>query len=51
MIWRAVKKTQTPASNEPISLSRVDGKRPDGVTLTPWFRGKPPAWDATVPDT
>jgi len=28
-----------------------DGKRPDGVTLLPWAKGKPSAWDVTVPDT
>ena len=28
-----------------------DGKRPDGTTLLPWARGKPIAWDVTVPDT
>jgi len=27
------------------------GKRPDGVTLLPWARRKPLAWDITVPDT
>ena len=47
----AVKKTQIPASKEPIGLSRNDGKRPDGATLLPWSRGKPLAWDVTVPDT
>ena len=26
-------------------------KRPDGTTLLPWTRGKPMAWDVTVPDT
>ena len=26
-------------------------KRRDGTTLLPWARGKPLAWDATVPDT
>ena len=35
----------------PVSLIRQDGKRPDGVTLLPWARGKPLAWDITVPDT
>jgi len=28
-----------------------DGKRPDGTTLLSWARGKPMAWDVTVPDT
>jgi len=30
---------------------RYDNKRPDGTTLLPWTRGKPVAWDVTVPDT
>ena len=51
LIWRAIKKAQIPASKEPIGLSRSDGKRPDGATLVPWSRGKPLAWDVTVPDT
>jgi len=33
---------------EPAGLSRDDGKRPDGVTLLPWAKGKPMAWDVTV---
>ena len=37
---------------EPVGLSRSDSKRPEGATLIPWTRGKPPvAWDVTVPDT
>ena len=51
IIWRAVKKVQIPASKEPIGLLRHDGKRPDGATLVPWTRGRPLAWDVTVPDT
>ena len=51
LIWRAVKKAQIPASKKPIGLSRADGKRPDGAILIPWTRGKPLAWDVTVPDT
>ena len=30
---------------------RQDGKRPDGTTIFPWSRGRPLAWDVTVPDT
>ena len=33
-----------PAVKEPAGLSRDDGKRPDGVTLLPWARGKALAW-------
>ena len=51
LIWQAVKKAQIPASKEPIGLSRADGKKPDGATLVPWTRGKPHAWDVTVPVT
>jgi len=40
-----------PAVKEPISLMRDDNKRPDGTTLLPWVRGKPMAWDVTVPGT
>jgi len=40
-----------PAVKEPVNLIRDDHKRPDGTTLLPWARGKPMAWDVTVPDT
>ena len=51
LIWRAIRKAQIPATKEPVCLSRTDGKRPNGATLIPWTRGKPLAWDLTVPDT
>ena len=51
VIWRAVRKAQIPAAKEPVGLLLSDGLRPDGVTLLPWSRGKPMAWDVTVPDT
>ena len=51
LIWKAAKRAQIPATKEPIGLSRIDGKRPDGATLITWKRGKPLAWDVTVPDT
>jgi len=40
-----------PAVKEPVSLTLEDNKRPDGTTLLPWAKGKPLAWDVTVPDT
>ena len=51
VVWRAVKKTQTPATKEPVRLTRADGKRLDGATLVSWTRGKPLAWDVTYPYT
>lgn len=36
---------------EPPGISRLDGKRVDGVTIIPWERGKSLVWDATVSDT
>jgi len=49
ILWRAFKTASVPAVKEPAGLSRDDGKRPDGVTLLPWAKGKPLAWDVTVP--
>ena len=51
IIWRAVKRAKIPALKEPVGLMKQDGKRPDGCTIIPWSRGKPMAWDVTVPDT
>ena len=50
IVWQAVHRAQIPVVKEPVGLS-VNGKRPDGATLFPWSRGKPLAWDVTVPDT
>jgi len=51
IIWRALHRAQVPATKEPLGLSRGDGKRPDGITMIPWARGRSLAWDVTVPDT
>ena len=51
IIWRAMKRAQIPAVKEPVGLMRQDRKRPDGTTNLPWSRGRPLAWDVTVPDT
>ena len=39
-----------PSMLEPRGLYRTDGKRPDGVTMTPWEMGKQLVWDVTVVD-
>jgi len=44
-------KAQVPAVREPANLLRRDGRRPDGITLVPWVRGKCLMWDVTVADT
>lgn len=36
---------------EPAGLDRGDGRRPDGMTLFPFSRGKSLVWDATCSDT
>ena len=49
-MWRVIKRAKMPVANEPVKLSRADGKQPDGATLILWSRGKRLAWDVTVPD-
>src|SRR5260221_3634242 len=51
LIYRAILKANFQATKEPSGLSRTDGKRPDGMTLTPWRGGRYLTWDVTVSDT
>ena len=51
IILRALQSAGIPSIREPPGLSRSDAKRPDGVTLVPWSRGRCLVWDATCPDT
>ena len=51
LIKRALVQAKILAVNEPSGLSRSDGKRPDGLTLTTWKFGKCLIWDVTVADT
>ena len=51
IILRALQSAGVPSAREPPGLSRSDMKRPDGVTLVPWSRGRCLLWDATCPDT
>ena len=51
VISRALRSANTPSILEPTGMLRADGKRPDGVTMIPWSRGKALVWDFTCPDT
>ena len=48
VVARAFTSANIPVTKEPNGLSRLDGKRPDGLTLFPWQSGKPLTWDVTV---
>ena len=51
IIYRALTRASTPSVLEPPGLSRTEKKRPDGLTLIPWQRGKSVTWSVTVTDT
>ena len=51
IIRRALSSSGVPAILEPHGISRSDGKRPDGLTLIPWKKGKSLMWDATCVNT
>ena len=51
IIHRSLNRAGIPATREPHGLLRVDGKRPDGLTLVPWREGRCLVWDVTVADT
>ena len=44
-------RAQIPSALEPVGLCWSDGKRPDGVTITPWWVGRTLVWDVTCTDT
>jgi hypothetical protein len=51
LIKRALASANVPSMLEPNSLSRDDGKGPDGLTVLPWANGRCMVWDFTCPDT
>ena len=51
MVKRALAAAGVPAWLEPAGLDRGDGRRPDGVTVFPYSRGKCLTWDATCVDS
>jgi hypothetical protein len=51
ILRRACATANIPAILEPDGICRDDGKKPDGLTLIPWSKGKCLLWDATCVDT
>ena len=51
LMKRTLQRLDIPSILEPRGLNRSDGKRPDGLTLIPWSKGKALVWDVTVTDT
>ncbi|XP_047999651.1 uncharacterized protein LOC125236770 [Leguminivora glycinivorella] len=51
IVRRALVSANIPCVLEPPGLCRTDGKRPDGLTLVPWQKGKCLLWDATCVST
>ena len=47
IIHKALTAAHVPSRLEPTGVFRSDGKRPDGITVVPWKRGKLLVWDAT----
>ena len=42
---------QIPSMLEPKGLFHSDGRKPDGITITPWCHGRALVWDATCHDS
>lgn len=51
IIRRGLAAAGVPALLEPRGLDRGDGRRPDGITITPFSRGRSLVWDATCSNT
>ncbi len=51
IVARSLTAAGVPITKEPVGLSRLDGKRPDGMTLIPYQAGKMLVWDVTVVST
>ena len=50
IVQQVMMSAHIPSRLEPTGLMRLDGKRPDGVTLAPWKSGCLLVWDATCLD-
>ena len=50
ILKRSLTRIGLPSVLEPVGLTN-DRRKPDGLTLNPWYRGRNLVWDATVVDT
>jgi hypothetical protein len=51
ILKRAFSFANIPCILVPTGVLRDDGKRPDGITIIPWKKGKSLVWDFTCNDT
>ena len=51
VVKRALATAGIPSWLEPVGLDHGDARRPDGVTIFPYHRGKSMCWDSTCVDT
>lgn len=51
IIYCSLASANIPSRLEPSGLYRADGNRLDGVTISPWSKGKFLIWDVTCVDT
>ena len=51
IVHRTLTAANIPATLEPRGLCRLDGKRPDGLTIIPWAKGRTLVWDVTCWDS
>ncbi len=51
MVARGLTSAEILNRREPAHLTLGNGKRPDGITLVPFARGRCATWDVTVVDT
>ena len=51
LVKHSLASANIPSVLEPQGLCRADNRRPDGLTISPWSKGRPLVWDVTVWDT
>ena len=51
MVKRSLRSAGVPSVLEPVGVDRGNGKKPDGITVFPFSRGKSLCLDVTCVDT